>query len=102
MQFDYDDILFNLIAKSMLIKIYYEEGEFSALDSLLESLRTYISRKKTIAYQKNIYNNLIRFTKRLVRLNPYDREQKDKLRKEIEAANPLLERKWLLEQLEAI
>lgn len=102
MQFDYDDILFNLSAKSMLIKIYYEEGEYSALDSLLESLRTYISRKKTIAYHKNIYKNLIRFTKRLVRLNPYDREQKEKLRKEIEAANPLPERKWLLEQLEAI
>lgn len=99
MQFDYDDILFNLSAKSMLIKIYYEEGEFSALDSLLESLRTYINRKKAIAYHKNIYNNLIRFTKRLVRLSPYNKEQKEKLRREIEAANPLPERKWLLDQL---
>ena len=102
MQFDYDDILFNLIAKSMLIKIYYEEGEFTALDSLLESLRTYINRKKAIAYHKNIYNNLIRFTKRLVRVGPYDSVQKEKLRREIEEANPLPERKWLLEQLEAL
>ena len=102
MQFDYDDILFNLIAKSMLIKIYYEEGEFTALDSLLESLRTYINRKKAIAYHKTIYNNLIRFTKRLVRVGPYDTAQKEKLRREIEEANPLPERKWLLEQLEAL
>ncbi len=100
MQFDYDEILFNLSAKSMLIKIYYEEGEYGVLDSLLESLRTYINRKKAIAYHKNIYNNLIRFTKRLIRLSPYDKAQKAKLRQEIEAANPLPERKWLLEQLE--
>lgn len=102
MQFDYDDILFNLSAKSMLIKIYYEEGEFSALDSLLESLRTYINRKKAMAYHRTIYNNLIRFTKRLVRVSPYNQAQKDKLRAEIEQANPLPERKWLLEQLEAL
>jgi hypothetical protein len=100
MQFDYDDILFNLSAKSMLIKIYFEESEYSALDSLLESLRTYINRKKAIAYHKNIYNNLIRFTKRLVRISPYDKAQKEKLRQDIEAANPLPERKWLLEQLD--
>ena len=84
----------------MLIKIYYEEGEYGVLDSLLESLRTYINRKKAIAYHKNIYNNLIRFTKRLIRLSPYDKAQKAKLRQEIEAANPLPERKWLLEQLD--
>ena len=100
MQFDYDEILFNLSAKSMLIKIYYEEGEYGVLDSLLESLRTYINRKKAIAYHKNIYNNLIRFTKRLIRLSPYDKAQKAKLRQEIEEANPLPERKWLLEQLD--
>lgn len=102
MQFDYDDILFNLSAKSMLIKIYFEEGEFSALDSLLESLRTYINRKKAIAYHKTIYNNLIRFTKKLIRASTYDQARKDKLRQEIEQTNPLPERKWLLEQLEAL
>ena len=30
------------------------------------------------------------------------KKQKEKLRKEIDEANPLPERKWLLEQLEAL
>lgn len=101
-QFDIDDVLINLSAKSMLIKIYYEEGELNTLESLLESLRTYINRKKSIAYHKIIYNNLIRFTKKLVRLPPRNKALKERLRKQIEDANPLPERKWLLEQLDKI
>jgi tetratricopeptide (TPR) repeat protein len=101
-QFDIDDVLLNLSAKSMLIKIYYEEGEINTLESLLESLRTYINRKKSITYHKIIYNNLIRFTKKLVRLPPRNKALKERLRKQIEEANPLPERKWLLEQLDKL
>lgn len=101
-QFDIDDVLINLSAKSMLIKMYFEEGEINTLESLLESLRTYINRKKSIAYHKIIYNNLIRFTKKLVRLPPRNKALKERLRKQIEDANPLPERKWLLEQLDKI
>lgn len=100
--FDIEDMLINLTAKSMLLKIYYEEGEFSALESLLESMRTYINRKKIIAYHKIIHNNFIRFTKKLVRLPPRNKALKERLRKQIEDANPLPERKWLLEQLDKI
>jgi hypothetical protein len=101
-QFDIDDVLINLSAKSMLIRIYYEEGELSTLESLLESLRTYINRKKMLAYHKIIYNNLIRFTKKLIKLPPRNKPLKARLRKQIEEANPLPERKWLLEQLDKL
>lgn len=100
--FDYDDILTNLHAKSMLIRMYYQEGELDALESLLESMRSYVARKKVIGYHKSIYSNLIRYTRRLVRVNPYDPKQITKLRNEIEMAQPLTERQWLLEQLEAL
>jgi hypothetical protein len=99
-QFDYDDVLINMSAKSMLIKMYYEQEEIDTLESLLESMRNYIHRKKIIGYHKSIYSNLIRYTRRLVRVNPFDKEQRKKLQAEIEAANPLPERTWLLEQLE--
>ena len=102
LHFEYTDILINLQAKSMLLRMYYEEGEFEALESLLESMRNYMHRKKVIGYHKNIYSNLIRYTRKLVRLNPYNKSQREKLRTEIEAAEQLRERKWFLEQLEAI
>ncbi|MCH2081241.1 MAG: hypothetical protein MK226_02565 [Saprospiraceae bacterium] len=101
-QFDDDDVIVTLNGKAMLLKMYYEEKEDDALESLLESMRNYVHRKKMIGYYKDIYSNLIKYTRKLLRINPYDKKQKEKLRKEINEANPLPERKWLMEQLEKI
>lgn len=102
MQFEYNDILINLNAKSMLMKMFYEQDELDALESLLESMRTYMQRKTIMSYHKSNYKNIIRFTKKLVRTNPYNKKDIEKLEDEIKEANPLTERKWLLEQLEAL
>lgn len=101
-QTDFDDILIQLNAKTMLSKIYYELDETDALESLLESMRTYLNRKEVIGYHRSNYNNIIRYTKKLVRMNPYNKVQKDKLRQEIATANPLTERDWLLKQLDVV
>ncbi len=101
-QTDFDNLLVHLNAKTMLFKMYYELDEVDALESLLESLRTYISRKEVIGYHRANYQNIIRYTKKLVRINPYNKVQKEKLREEIVQANPLTERDWLLKQLDAI
>ena len=100
-QVEYDDILMNLAAKIMLLKMYYELSEFTALDSLLESMRVYMHRKKVIGYHKSNYENMISYTKKLVNINPYDSDQCKKLKVDIEQANPLTERKWLLSQIES-
>ena len=99
---DYDDVLLTLNARLMLIKIFYETDEYDALDSLLESMRTYIHRKDLTSSYKSNYQNIIRYTKKLVRINPYDGSQKSKLKTEIIAANPLTEKSWLLEHLEKL
>jgi hypothetical protein len=101
-QFDEPDILLNLNGKAMLIRIYYEEEEFDALESLLESTRNYIHRKEMIGYHGKVYSNLIKYTKKLIRVNPYDKDQKQKLRKEIQEMNPVQEqvRNWLLEKVD--
>ena len=100
-QTDFDDVLIQLNAKTMLLKIYYELEEIDALESLLESMRTYLNRKELVGAYRPNYQNIIRYTKKLVRINPYDKERKEKLRQEITAANPLTERDWLLKQLDA-
>jgi hypothetical protein len=99
---DFDDILINLMAKSTLLKIYYEQDEIDALEALLESFRVYLKRKEVIGYHKQIYSNLVRYARKLIRVNPYDREEVQKLREEVKEANPLTERQWLLERLEAL
>lgn len=101
-QAEYHNILFNLNAKSMLLKMYYEEEEIDALESLLDSFRIYIRRKEVIGYHRNHYLGLIKFTKKLLRVSPFEKEKAEKLRKEIETADLLPERQWLLEQLDRL
>jgi hypothetical protein len=96
---DFDDILLHLSAKSMLLKIYYEKEEEDALDSLLESMRIYIHRKQVMGYHQSNYLNLIKLTKKLLHINTFDKNQTEKLKKEIEATTPLTEKEWLLSQL---
>ncbi|MEM6317196.1 MAG: hypothetical protein AAF960_05970 [Bacteroidota bacterium] len=98
-KYEFSDILINLDTKTMLLKIYYETDEFKVLESLLESMRAYIQRKKVIGYQKALYKNMVRYTKKLLKVNPYSKAQKEKLRAEIKAAKPLTEKAWLLKQL---
>ena len=100
-QHDFKDTLININGKAMLIKIYYELNETDALDSLLDSATVFVKRKKDLTSNyKLLYNNLIKYTKKLLRVNPYDKSKREKLKQEILAANPLIEKRWFLEQLE--
>jgi len=100
LQVEYDDLFLNLDSKNMLMKMYFELKEFDALESLLGSMQNNLLRKKAIGYHKDNYRNIIHFTKKLLKLNPFNVTQKAKLRLEIEQSQPLTERKWLLEQLD--
>lgn len=96
---EHPDILLNLSAKTFLLKMYYEAEELSVLESLLGSMRTYLRRKNFVGYHKQNYKNIIKYTKKLVRVNPYSRADKTKLKNEVEQVSPLTERKWILAQL---
>ena len=100
----YEDILIFLTSKTLLSRMYYEEDEFDALESLIESMRTYIQRKKMMGYHKANFKNYIRFIKKLLKAKPSDKVGKEKLKVEIQEAHPLTtdERNWLLTQLSKI
>jgi hypothetical protein len=99
-QSDYDDILMALNARAMLLKMYYELNELDALDSLIESMKNYLQRKKVMGYHRDIFKNLVSCTKKLLRVIPNNIEQINKVKTEIQATEPLMERKWLLAQLD--
>lgn len=98
-QVDDSDLLLNLDAKVMLLKMYYETAEFDALDSLLSSFRTLVNRQRMIGYHKAFYIGIIRYTQKLLHLNPNDKKAIEKLRQEVEKADRLPEKKWVLEML---
>lgn len=98
-QVDFKDVLNNLDARRMLLRIYYETESFEALDSHLDSFRQYISRQKELGYHRDSYMNLIRFMKKTLRTNIYDEKKREALRKEVMSADAFVEKDWLVEQL---
>lgn len=96
---DFDDILHNLMAKTMLIRMYYETGEHSALMSLLDSFEAYLRRKGQIGdQQKTAYRNTVRFVRKLVKLPPGNRKARQTLHEEVSATALLAEKDWLMQQ----
>lgn len=96
---DFKDHLFNLAAKVIQMKIYYESDELDLLDSHLDAMQMYILRKKVIGYHKTNYKNIIKMTRKLLKIKPGDSSVINILKGEIESAEVLTEKKWLLNQL---
>jgi len=98
-QVDFKHPVYNLIAKTLLLKIYFELDEYDAMDSQLDSMTTYIRRKKIADIRRDNFNNIVRFVRQLSRVPPGDKAKIAELRARIKAATPLTEKKWLLEQV---
>jgi hypothetical protein len=94
-----DDLLNNLNARRMLLRIYYDLGETEALYSLLDSFQTYIYRKKDLGYHRDLYLNLIRSIRKLLNIDLSNKQQTEQLRQEIESKDRIAEKQWLLEKL---
>jgi hypothetical protein len=93
------DVLNNLNARRMLVRIYYDQGNIDALYSLLDSFQNYIYRKREVGYHRNLYLNFIKFTRRLLQLEGLNKQQVEQLKQEIEATKNVAEKVWLLAQL---
>ncbi len=97
---EYQDLLLNLAAKTLMVKVFYELEEFDTLESHLDAMKVFLRRKDIIGYHRRNYRNIIRYTQKLLHLNRHERQEVDELRKMIEGEEALTERAWLLEQLE--
>lgn len=94
------DLLLNLDSRVMLLKMYYETGEFDALDALLASFKILLLRKKkVIGYHSTHYLHTLRYIQKLVRLNQNDKKAAVDFRAEIEANKSVIEKEWILEQV---
>ena len=93
---EYKDLLLNLAAKMLQIKIFYELGEFDLLESHLQAVRTFIQRKKVMGYHRENYLNTVHFTRKLLETNLFDKNARAALRLEIEETRSVAEKEWLL------
>ena len=96
---NYDELFLGLDARRLLLKTYYELGEEEALESLIDSFKAFIRRHKSIAYHKDIYINLIRFTQKLVQVNIFDKTKIKGILQDIEQHPAIVDKTWLLEKV---
>lgn len=96
---NYRDLLLNLAAKAVSLKIYYELDESDLLQAHLDAMQQFIRRKEKLVYHQNHYLQLIQFTRRLHELAPYDQVTKQQLQEEVENTKEVAEKRWLLQQL---
>ncbi|HRI58164.1 MAG TPA: hypothetical protein PK228_00495, partial [Saprospiraceae bacterium] len=99
LRMEYDDVLQNLAAKTLLSKIYYELDETDALENQLDSIQIYLRRKKVLGYHKDNYTAFVRFMRKMLGLNHNSIAEKENLRREIGQAPTLTEREWFLKRL---
>lgn len=99
-QVDFDhDPLAQLNGRTMLLRIYYEKKYLSALESLLDSFSIFLRRQRNVGYQREHFQSLIRFTRRLLALPPADKAGAEQLKKDIEQSKGVAEKAWLLEKI---
>ncbi|HND86982.1 MAG TPA: hypothetical protein PK971_01570 [Saprospiraceae bacterium] len=96
--FDFADRDTQLSARQMLLRSYFETQEWFALDSLLKSFYSFLRRRHDIGYQRLMYLNLIKFTRKLMS-GPLNKRKTASLRERIQAEPYVAERDWLLSKL---
>ncbi len=111
LQVEYTDVRYNLDAKSLLLRTYYDLDEEEALHSLTESFKQYLKRNKSLSeFQKKGYFNLLMFARKAFRLkisrdftNP-KKWQRDflKLKDKFTGTEAVFNRSWLEGKIEAL
>ncbi|MBX2891724.1 MAG: hypothetical protein KF734_12390 [Saprospiraceae bacterium] len=100
---EYNDVVYALGAKSILLRTYYERGEMLALDSLMDSFRNYLRRNKVISKNlKREYNNFIYLVKKLTTITPQDKKSIASLRRQISETSYSMPKNWLLKKIAEI
>jgi hypothetical protein len=93
------DVLYNLDARRLLARIYFDKNEFQVLQSHIESSKIYLHRHKDIGYGHDSYVNFFRFLEKIQKINMRDTKAKEILRGEMTGTQLLAERDWLINKL---
>jgi len=102
---EFNEMVYDLNSKMMLVHTYYDSDEIEPLYSLLESFKIFIYRNKKVltGAQKTTLLDYIKFVRKILAVSPGNIEKLDKLREEISASKiTVTPKQWLLEKVEEL
>ncbi|MFM2269037.1 MAG: hypothetical protein RL757_2478 [Bacteroidota bacterium] len=97
---DFEDVIYSLGSKNMLMCIYYEQDEYDLLDALISSFTKYLRQNKMVTdVQRQQCLNQIKFLGKMLRIQVRDKTQISKLEEAIRAESLLANKGWLLQKI---
>lgn len=99
-----NNVSLKLDTKSLLLRIYFEINCQESLFSLSAAYKEFLKKSEGISDSKRkSHKEFIKFTEKLLMLKPTAEEMGlNWLKIEIEAANPLLNKSWLIEKINSL
>lgn len=96
---DFNDLIYDLGSKTMLLSSYFELDSYDSLLSLFDSFRVYLNRNKNIPEKlRKAYLELIKYTKKLSGLN-FSKKDLESILDEIQNHPNLNSKPWLIEKV---
>lgn len=98
----FTDVYYNLDARSIILKIYFEEKEWNLLHDHAFAFKAFVLRQQDISdYHKKGYLNLIKWANKLS-TSVFDTRKRAQLSEKIAGEKNIRELKWLMAQLEKL
>lgn len=99
-QVSFTDLYYQLDSKAIILKIYFEENELEAFMYHSAAFKAFLKRNSLVSdYQKIIYNNLIKYSIRIMRAQGRKKRLLE-IKAEIERNRQTADLNWLLEKIE--
>lgn len=99
LQVSYTDLNYYLGARVLLAKIYFEQDDMEPLLSLLAAFMMFLKRNRKLS--QNLRKTYLNFCELLFQITKRRPKKAESLRQRIRQTQPLTDRQWLLDNLEA-
>ena len=97
---NYQNSYYYLKSKETLMQIYYEQKEYEAMQSLIDSTRHYLKRRRDVlSIHYDRYIMFLKFLGLLLKGKESDRSMRIVLKKELKKNNNVIAREWLVEKV---
>ncbi len=97
---EFRNVHYNVGAKILLLRMFYEEGEEDALFSLLSSFEIYLKRSKLLTGE--FKNQYLHFVKTLYQIAKYGKNKREEIQKKLEKLKVVAERRWLQKMIDQL
>lgn len=93
---EFTDVYYHVDSKALLLKTYFELGDWEPSLSLMEAFGIYLRRNRAISpYQRKVYSNFLKFFKKLVRKRLGSRKKITEILAEMDAVREIADLRWL-------